>query len=152
MNREEVQLLGFEIVAFAGDARSKFLEALTAAQAGDFAKADALIEGGVDFIIIETIIDVQEMRAALLASLDAREAAGKTKKDVQIICQFSFSEDGRTITGTPPAVATTIVEAMGADIIGINCSLGPEQITPLIEEIASVTNLPISCQPNASIN
>ncbi len=44
MNREEVQLLGFEIVAFAGDARSKFLEALTAAQAGDFAKADALIE------------------------------------------------------------------------------------------------------------
>lgn len=114
-------------------------------------QAEALIEGGVDFIIIETIIDVQEMRAALLASLDAREAAGKTKEDVQIICQFSFSEDGRTITGTPPAVATTIVEAMGADIIGINCSLGPEQITPLIEEIASVTNLPISCQPNAGM-
>ena len=114
-------------------------------------QAEALIEGGVDFIIIETIIDVQEMRAALLASLDSREAAGKTKDDVQIICQFSFSEDGRTITGTPPAVATTIVEAMGADIIGINCSLGPEQITPLIEEIASVTNLPISCQPNAGM-
>lgn len=114
-------------------------------------QAEALIEGGVDFIIIETVIDVQEMRAALLASLDAREAAGKTKDDVQIICQFSFSEDGRTITGTPPAVATTIVEAMGADIIGINCSLGPEQITPLIEEIASVTNLPISCQPNAGM-
>ena len=114
-------------------------------------QAEALIEGGVDFIIIETIIDVQEMRAALLASLDAREAAGKTKDDVQIICQFSFSEDGRTITGTPPAVATTIVEAIGADIIGINCSLGPEQITPLIEEIASVTNLPISCQPNAGM-
>jgi len=91
-------------------------------------QADALIEGGVDFIIIETIIDVQEMRAALLASLDAREAAGKTKE-----------------------VATTIVEAMGADIIGINCSLGPEQIKPLIEEIASVTNLPISCQPNAGM-
>ena len=114
-------------------------------------QADALIEGGVDFIIIETIIDVQEMRAALLASLDARNEAGKTKEDVQIICQFSFSEDGRTITGTPPAVAATIVEAIGADIIGINCSLGPEQITPLIEEIASVTNLPISCQPNAGM-
>ena len=114
-------------------------------------QADALIEGGVDFIIIETIIDVQEMRAALLASLDARNEAGKTKEDLQIICQFSFSEDGRTITGTPPAVAATIVEAIGADIIGINCSLGPEQITPLIEEIASVTNLPISCQPNAGM-
>lgn len=114
-------------------------------------QADALIEGGVDFIIIETIIDVQEMRAALLASLDAREAAGKTKEDVQIICQFSFSEDGRTITGTPPDVATIIVDALGADIIGINCSLGPEQITPLIEKIASVTNLPIICQPNAGM-
>ena len=114
-------------------------------------QADALIEAGVDFIIIETIIDVQEMRAALLASLDARKAAGKTKKDVQIICQFSFSEDGRTITGTPPEVATTIVEAIGADIIGINCSLGPEQIEPLIKKIASVTNLPISCQPNAGM-
>lgn len=114
-------------------------------------QADALIEGGVHFIIIETIIDVQEMRAALLASLDARSAANKTKEDVQIICQFSFSEDGRTITGTPPEVATIIVESMGADIIGINCSLGPEQITPLIEKIASVTNLPIICQPNAGM-
>lgn len=114
-------------------------------------QADALIEAGVDFIIIETIIDVQEMRAALLASLDARQAAGKTKDQVQIICQFSFSEDGRTITGTPPEVATTIVEAIGADIIGINCSLGPEQIEPLIKKIASVTNLPISCQPNAGM-
>ncbi|WP_251423632.1 homocysteine S-methyltransferase family protein [Veillonella agrestimuris] len=114
-------------------------------------QADALIEGGVDFIIIETIIDVQEMRAALLASLDARNAANKTKEDVKIICQFSFSEDGRTITGTPPEVATIIVESIGADIIGINCSLGPEQITPLIEKIASVTNLPISCQPNAGM-
>ena len=114
-------------------------------------QAYALIEAGVDFIIIETIIDVQEMRAALLASLDARQAAGKTKDQVQIICQFSFSEDGRTITGTPPEVATTIVEAIGADIIGINCSLGPEQIEPLIKKIASVTNLPISCQPNAGM-
>ena len=114
-------------------------------------QADALIEAGVDFIIIETIIDVQEMRAALLASLDARQAAGKTKDQIQIICQFSFSEDGRTITGTPPEVATTIVEAIGADIIGINCSLGPEQIEPLIKKIASVTNLPISCQPNAGM-
>ena len=47
-----------------------------------------MIEGGVDFIIIETIIDVQEMRAALLASLDAREAAGKTKEDVQSSVSF----------------------------------------------------------------
>ena len=114
-------------------------------------QAEALIEGGVDFIIIETIIDVQEMRAALLASLDARKARGKTKDDVQIICQFSFSEDGRTITGTPPDVAAVMLEALGADIIGINCSLGPEQLTDLIRQMAAVTNLPLICQPNAGM-
>ncbi len=114
-------------------------------------QAEALIEGGVDFIIIETIIDIQEMRAALLASLDARQKLGKTKEEVQIICQFSFSEDGRTITGTPPDVAAIVLEAMGADIIGINCSLGPVQLVPLVRQIASVTNLPISCQPNAGM-
>lgn len=114
-------------------------------------QANALVEAGVDFLIIETIIDVQEMRAALLAALDARHAHNKTKDDLQIICQFSFSEDGRTITGTPPNAAAVLLEAMGADIIGINCSLGPIQLVPLIEEIASVTNLPISAQPNAGM-
>ena len=73
------------------------------------------------------------MRATLLASLDAREATGKTKKMYKSSVNFLSVKTVITITGTPPAVATTIVEAMGADIIGINCSLGPEQITPLIE-------------------
>ncbi len=65
MNREEVQLLGFEIVAFAGDARSKFLEALTAAQAGDFAKADALIEEGNN-----CIAEAHRAQTSLLAKDD----------------------------------------------------------------------------------
>lgn len=76
-----------------------------------YEQALALIEAGVDFIIIETIIDVQEMRAALLAARDAREKLNKTKEDVKIICQFSFSEDGRTITGTPPEVAAILMDA-----------------------------------------
>ena len=105
-------------------------------------QAEALIEGGVDFIIIETIIDVQEMRAALLASLDARKAAGKTKKDVQIICQFSFSEDGRTITGTPPAVATSIVEAIvdaGASYVGGCCGTTPAHIQSISDAVKAHT-------------
>lgn len=116
-----------------------------------YEQASALIEAGVDFIIIETIIDIQEMRAALLAARDAREKAAKTETDVKIICQFSFSEDGRTITGTPPEAAAILMEAMGADVVGINCSLGPEQLIPLVERLASVTNLPISAQPNAGM-
>lgn len=114
-------------------------------------QADVLIASGVDFIIIETIIDIQEMRAALLAALDARKYNNKTKEEVPIICQCSFSEDGRMITGTPPEVAATLLEAMGADIIGINCSLGPDQLVPLVKKLASVTHLPISCQPNAGM-
>lgn len=114
-------------------------------------QAHALIESGADFIIIETIIDVQEMRAALLAALDSRKELGKTKEDVQIICQFSFSEDGRTITGTTPEAAAILLEAMGADIIGINCSLGPVQIAPMIAQMASVTNLPLIAQANAGM-
>lgn len=116
-----------------------------------YEQALALIEAGVDYIIIETIIDIQEMRAALLAAKDARDFHKKTKEDVQIICQFSFSEDGRTITGTTPEGAAILLEAMGADIIGINCSLGPVQIAPMIKAMASVTNLPLIAQANAGM-
>ena len=114
-------------------------------------QALALIEAGVDFVLIETIIDIQEMRAALLAALDARNELGKTADDVKVICQFSFSDDGRTITGTPPEAAAILMEAMGADVVGINCSLGPEQLIPLVKRLASVTTLPISAQPNAGM-
>lgn len=68
------------------------------------------------------------MRAALLAAKDAC--------DLPVICQLSFSEDGRTVTGTDPQSAAIILEAMGADIIGANCSLGPEQLVPIIKELA----------------
>lgn len=113
-------------------------------------QAADLIQGGADYILIETIIDIQEMRAAFLGAKDAREASDR-KSEVKIICQFSFSEDGRTITGTTPAAAAILMEAMGADIIGINCSLGPEQLIPLIKEMAAVTDLPLSIQPNAGM-
>jgi 5-methyltetrahydrofolate--homocysteine methyltransferase len=103
----------------------------------------ALAKAGVDFIIIETMIDIQEMRAALLA------AKAATKRPV--ICQLSYGADGRTLTGTDPKTAAIILEAMGASIIGANCSLGPAQMLPIIEELASSTTLPISVQPNAGM-
>lgn len=114
-------------------------------------QAEALIEAGADYLLIETIIDIQEMRAAVLAAKDSRVKLGKTKEDVKIIAQFSFSEDGRTITGTPPEVAAILMDALEADIIGMNCSLGPEQLLPLVQRMASVTNVPISVQPNAGM-
>jgi 5-methyltetrahydrofolate--homocysteine methyltransferase len=108
-----------------------------------FEQISALEEAGVDMIIIETIIDIQEMRAALLA---AKAASNKP-----VICQMSFGADGRTVTGTDPATAAIILDAMGADIIGANCSLGPAQLLPIVQKLVSATRRPISIQSNAGM-
>lgn len=103
----------------------------------------ALSAAGADYIIIETIIDIQEMRAALLAA--------KATTNKPVICQLTFSADGRTVTGTDARTAAVILEALGADIIGANCSLGPAQLLPIIDTLAQTVNLPISVQPNAGM-
>jgi 5-methyltetrahydrofolate--homocysteine methyltransferase len=108
-----------------------------------FEQISALDAGGVDYIIIETIIDIQEMRAALLAA-----KAASTKP---IICQLTFSPNGRTVTGTDPVAAAVLLEAMGASIIGANCSIGPEQLISIIQKLATATNLPLIVQPNAGM-
>ena len=106
-------------------------------------QASALAEGGADFIIVETCIDIQEMRAALLAIKDIC--------NLPVICQLSYSEDGRTVTGTSPQEAAIILDSMGADIIGVNCSLGPEQLISVVKILAANTNKPITVQPNAGM-
>lgn len=111
-------------------------------------QAKALADAGADYLLIETIIDLQEMRAALLAAKEARKNSGR---DLPIICQFSYSEDGRTVTGTDPKTAAIVLDSLGADIIGMNCSLGPEQLLPVVATIAQYTNKPISVQPNAGM-
>lgn len=108
-----------------------------------FEQISALSTAGVDMILIETIIDIQEMRAALLAA--------KAATDKPVICQLSFSEDGRTVTGTDPQTAAITLEAMGADIIGVNCSLGPAQLLLILKILAENCDCPISIQPNAGM-
>ena len=108
-----------------------------------YEQANALHQAGVDLFIIETIIDIQEMRAALLAV--------KAASDKPVICQLSFGADGRTVTGTDPRSAAITLEALGADIIGANCSLGPAQLLPVIEQLTAWTSRPISVQPNAGM-
>ena len=110
---------------------------------GFLGQASALAEAGADYLIIETCIDIQEMRAALLA---AREACR-----LPVICQLSYSEDGRTVTGTDPQSAAVTLAAMGADIIGVNCSLDPEQLVPVVKKLAESCDCPISVQPNAGM-
>ncbi len=103
----------------------------------------ALDQAGIDYVIIETVIDIQEMRAALLA------AKAATKKP--IICQLSFDADGRTVTGTDPRTAAITLEALGANVLGANCSLGPAQLLPIIEILTQNCSIPISVQPNAGM-
>ena len=106
-------------------------------------QAQALADAGADYLIIETCIDIQEMRAALLACHDVC--------NLPIICQLSYSEGGRTVTGTDAKTAAVILDAMGASIIGVNCSLGPAQLIPVVKILAENSNVPISVQPNAGM-
>ncbi|MBR1860181.1 MAG: homocysteine S-methyltransferase family protein [Selenomonadaceae bacterium] len=108
-----------------------------------YEQAKAISSAGADYIIIETCIDLQEMRTALLAAHDAC--------NLPVICQLSYSEDGRTVTGTDPQSAAILLNAMGASVIGVNCSLGPEQLVPIVKTIASNCRVPVSVQPNAGM-
>ncbi|MBQ7476133.1 MAG: homocysteine S-methyltransferase family protein, partial [Selenomonadaceae bacterium] len=106
-------------------------------------QAKFLAEAGADYLIIETCIDIQEMRAALLAAHDVC--------NLPVICQLSYSEGGRTVTGTDAKTAAVILDAMGASVIGVNCSLGPEQLVPVVKILAENSSVPISVQPNAGM-
>lgn len=108
-----------------------------------YEQAKALAEAGADYLIFETCIDIQEMRAGLLAAKDATK--------LPIICQLSYSEDGRSVTGTDPQTAAITLEALGADIIGVNCSLGPQELVPIVEALANNCSVPISVLPNAGM-
>ena len=107
-----------------------------------YEQAKTLADAGADYLLFETCIDIQEMRAGLLAAKDATS--------LPIICQLSYSEDGRTVTGTDPQTAAITLEALGADIIGVNCSLGPKELVPIVKTLGENCSVPISVLPKAS--
>lgn len=100
-------------------------------------------QSGADFIITETMSDIGEMRAALLAI--------KENTSLPIVVQMTFSNNLYTLNGVRADAFALLAEKMGADVIGANCSGGPQELLPVIEKIISVTNLPIICQPNAGL-
>jgi len=106
-------------------------------------QALALEEGGADAIIIETMTDLQEARIALLAC--------KENAKLPIICQMSFEQNLRTITGTPPEVTALVLWSLGADVVGANCSMGAEGLYRVLERMI-LSGVPfISIQPNAGM-
>jgi methionine synthase I (cobalamin-dependent)/5,10-methylenetetrahydrofolate reductase len=103
----------------------------------------ALAEAGVDLIIIETMADLTEAHQALLA---ARESGS-----LPVVVQMTIQDDGTTPTGTFPEEFTRQLDVWGADLIGINCSVGPAAVLEALERMAAVTRKKLSGQPNAGL-
>ncbi|HTS69199.1 MAG TPA: bifunctional homocysteine S-methyltransferase/methylenetetrahydrofolate reductase [Terriglobia bacterium] len=103
----------------------------------------ALVEGGVDLIIVETMMDLNEAHQALLA---AREVGS-----IPVIVQMTIQDDGSTPTGTRPEDLARALDEWGADLIGVNCSVGPAAVQETLERMAAVTGKRLSAQPNAGM-
>ncbi len=103
----------------------------------------ALAEAGADLLVVETMMSLNECRAALLA---AREVC-----DLPVMVSLTFKEDGRTFYGTDPAAAVTVLQAMGADAVGANCSTGPMQMVPVISSMKAHATIPLLAKPNAGL-
>ncbi len=106
-------------------------------------QAKGLLDGGCDLIVIETMIDIQETRAALLA---VKELA-----DIFTIASLTFEKDGHTLGGTPPESALITLQSLGADAVGCNCSAGPEQMIEFITAMKPFATVPLLAKPNAGM-
>ncbi|HEV8132008.1 MAG TPA: bifunctional homocysteine S-methyltransferase/methylenetetrahydrofolate reductase [Acidobacteriota bacterium] len=106
-------------------------------------QAEALADAGVDCLILETFSDLNEMHQAILG---ARVAA-----DLPIIAQMTLEDDGNSLFGTSPEVFTARLDEWGADIIGVNCSVGPQVMLSALECMAKATSKKLSAQPNAGV-
>lgn len=102
-----------------------------------------LVKSGVDLLVVETMMSLAEARAALIAA--------KETCDLPVIISMTYGEDGRTLYGTDPATAVVVLQSLGADAIGINCSTGPEEMIPLVEQMKQYANVPILAKPNAGM-
>lgn len=106
-------------------------------------QVQALLNAGVDLFSIETMMDVKEIKSAIVAI--------KELSDLPIMAMMTFNDDLRTTLGTPPEVAAIVLEAMGVDVIGANCSLGPDGIYKVIKRMSRVTNQPLISEANAGM-
>ena len=102
-----------------------------------------LLEGGVDLFAIETMVDIQEARAALIAVRELTSAF--------TIVTMTFESSGRTLNGTDPLSALVTLQSLGADAVGCNCSTGPEEMIPLIRAMAPYARVPLVVKPNAGL-
>ncbi|MDE7299521.1 MAG: homocysteine S-methyltransferase family protein, partial [Lachnospiraceae bacterium] len=101
------------------------------------------VSAGADLIVIETMMSLQECRAALLA---AKEVCS-----LPVMVTLTFREDGHTFNGNTPETAAIVLGGMGADAVGMNCSTGPDRLLGLVERMAAVSEVPVAVKPNAGL-
>lgn len=121
------------------------LGALTFDEAFDIfsEQARAAETAGCDLIVVETMADLLEAKAAVLAAVESTT--------LPVFATMTFGEDGRTFLGTTPAIAATTLSALGASAVGLNCSLGPTELAPLVGELAPHDRALVMAQPNAGL-
>ena len=102
-----------------------------------------LAEAGVDLLIVETMMSLQETRAALIAAKEVCE--------LPVMATMTFEADGRTLFGTDAKTAAIVLESLGAAAVGANCSTGPDKMVSIIRDMAEVTTIPIIAKPNAGL-
>ena len=100
-------------------------------------------KSGADLIIIETMMDLYEAKAAVLAA--------KENTNLPVICTMTFDENGRSFTGCLPEAMVATIEGLGVDALGVNCSLGPKQLLPIVKTITELANVPVIVQANAGL-
>ncbi len=109
------------------------------------AAAEGLLEGGVDCFVLETFQDLNEILAAL-------RAVRQVSLDVPIVAQMTFGQDGKTLYGHAPALAVPALRQAGADVVGVNCGVGPQATLEVLEEMmAAADGTPVSAMPNAGL-
>ena len=101
-----------------------------------------LVAGGADLIFIETQFDLAEARAAV--------AAARQECDLPVMVSMTF-EQGVSLTGSTPTIFAETMQNMGADVVGTNCSLGPDQMLPVVQELLNACECPVMTEPNAGL-
>ncbi len=102
-----------------------------------------LCDAGVDLLIVETMMSLQEARAAVIAAKETTE--------LPVMVSMTYEADGRTLYGTDPKTATVVLQSLGADVIGLNCSTGPEGMIEPVRQMAEAAYIPILAKPNAGL-
>lgn len=106
-------------------------------------QAKALYEGGADLFVVETMMSLQETRACVLAIKDVC--------DLPIMATLTFEKDGRTLYGTPPEVGVVVLQSLGVDAVGLNCSTGPADMVDVVKKMYEYAEIPLIAKPNAGL-